>query len=729
MLGSLLIFLTLRSTPLADPTTDRNALTQGVTEIVAPGAVPGGMIASAPAFVVLTAKEDDRRAPLFVATTVDKGRAIAGGHGAFFEASNLKAANNGRFLLNCVTWLGGKPIKGLRVGQLDSGAITPFLNSAGAIALDLKRQDLESMLSHLDVLCLSQASLDGDKAKQAAVVDFMKNGHGVLISGCLWGWEMQNRGKDFMKDHTGNSLLQPFGIAFHNGTVGGSYGPADAENPLYTTDGALAALKKGDLSRNDSATASRTIERALNVLPGTELTDQIAKLVAADPTAGIISPEHKVTGAMPLARLRARLEINALDSTPPAKVKADPSADIFPGAVPSTARRIDKSVIIDTSVPDWHGTGLYAAPGEMVSVEIDPKATRANLSVQIGSHTDRLWENESWSRPPQITMSRPLQTAQTRIASPFGGMIFIVVPWNVSPGQVTVTIHNAVPAPRFVRGETSASEWRTAKNNEAPWAELVGKWVAISVPSTVVRNIQDPDLLMSFWDQMMLNAYDFYAAPKRRRQERYCADRQITNGYMHSGYPIMTHDDVAATFTDLAKLRAQGNTWGFYHEMGHNFQQSAWTFDGTGEVTNNLFSLYASEKMNGITPATYGKAHPAMDPSQQKKRLEKYLAAGAKFETWKDDPFLALTMYTELREAFGWESFTKVFAEYQRLPRDEQPKTEMAKHDQWMVRFSKAIGKNLGPFFIAWGVPTTEAARKAVQDLPVWMPADWPKEG
>ena len=41
--------------------------------------------------------------------------------------------------------------------------------------------------------------------------------------------------------------------------------------------------------------------------------------------------------------------------------------------------------------------------------------------------------------------------------------------------------------------------------------------------------------------------------------------------------------------------------------------------------------------------------------------------------------------------------------------------------------FSRAAGKNLGPFFEAWGVPTSAGARDSVKDLTAWMPADWPE--
>ncbi len=51
----------------------------------------------------------------------------------------------------------------------------------------------------------------------------------------------------------------------------------------------------------------------------------------------------------------------------------------------------------------------------------------------------------------------------------------------------------------------------------------------------------------------------------------------------------MTHLDAAPRMVDLATLLSKGE-WGLFHELGHNHQSAAWTFDGTGEVTVNLFS-------------------------------------------------------------------------------------------------------------------------------------------
>ncbi len=228
---------------------------------------------------------------------------------------------------------------------------------------------------------------------------------------------------------------------------------------------------------------------------------------------------------------------------------------------------------------------------------------------------------------------------------------------------------------------------------------------------------------MAFWDEEMERCYAFFAAPRRPRPERYCVDRQISAGYMHSGYPIMTGEDVAKTFCDVSTLRGPDaiKCWGFYHEMGHNFQQPEWTWAAFGEVTNNLFSLYGTETLNG---ALIG-AHPAMTPQEIAKRVHLVATAPNQTRYYEKDPWYPLTMFWLMRHEFGWEPFTRLFAEFRALPEAERPHTELEKHDQFLVRFSKLTGHNLTDYLTAWGIETTPAARAAVASLPAWMPADW----
>ena len=108
--------------------------------------------------------------------------------------------------------------------------------------------------------------------------------------------------------------------------------------------------------------------------------------------------------------------------------------------------------------------------------------------------------------------------------------------------------------------------------------------------------------------------------------------------------------------------------------------------------------------------------------------MAQYFADGPDFDKWKSDPFLALTMYVQLKDAFGWEAFARTFAQYHVASPEELPKTDDEKRDQWLVRLSTQVGRNLGPFFEAWGVPTSEEARQSIARLPGWMPENFPPE-
>jgi hypothetical protein len=150
--------------------------------------------------------------------------------------------------------------------------------------------------------------------------------------------------------------------------------------------------------------------------------------------------------------------------------------------------------------------------------------------------------------------------------------------------------------------------------------------------------------------------------------------------------------------------------------LGHNHQKPEWTFGGTGEVTCNLYSLYLMEKIAG--KKLWDRV------GKERAKLPAYFAKGGDFEQWKREPFLALTMYAQLIEAFGWDSMKKYLRSYEGPNAGPQPKTDAEKRDQFMVRYSKVVGKNLAPFFQKWGVPTSKGARDSLSAIPVWLPSD-----
>lgn len=708
-------------------------LLDGVTQIAAPG-VPGALcVFGDEAFPVVTGRAGRAvQAPVVAAARMGEGRLVAFGHNGYFGQGSLDIGETGRLMLNVVRWLAGDAQPRVAVQGLPD--MLAFLQREGIPAEALGGADWPGKLKSFNVFATTGAP-GFSPAQVAAVADFIRNGGGFLSGDTPWGWLQLNPGKTLTADHAGNKLLSPAGLVWADGTIGRTsdlgYVAQPTPSPLVHAGRALDAIEaqaRGErqLSEQDTAQASWIITHAArSVLPDdTALHPRLRRLKQEHGAEAVPSPDAPLTLDKPLARLALTLQMEEIKQAPADEVQAHPSAEFFPGGVPADAPRVARTVEINTSVPAWHSTGLYAVPGEPVEVRVVEEAAGKGLHVRIGCHTDGIWHHNSWKRCPEVVRRYALGEPTTRVANAFGGLVYVDVPANCGLGTISIEIEGAVEAPHFVLGQTDPVQWREeVRNRPAPWAELESSNVILTVPSSVIRALDDPVALMEFWVHVLDSCAELAARPlERKRPERYVADVQISAGYMHSGYPIMTHLDAASVAVDLPRLVSRGS-WGHFHEMGHNHQSGDWTFGGTGEVTCNLFSLYILDRCCRLAEP----GHPAIRPEARAKKIRDYLRSGAQFTAWKSDPFLALIMYAQLQEAFGWETFRRVFAEYRELPSDQRPKNDDAKRDQWMVRFSRTVGRNLAPFFQAWGVPTSQKARASIAELPVWMPEGFPE--
>ncbi|MGV3531211.1 MAG: M60 family metallopeptidase [Chthoniobacteraceae bacterium] len=723
------------ASPEVEAAADRASLLKGVEQIGVPG-VPGALSVFGPrAFAVIAGKSGKEAfLPVVAGARWEKGRVFAFGHDGYL---GLTEGGTGTLHVNAVRWAAGDqaPAK-LKVAVRGLDKLAAHLEAAGFHVETVRGDAWTRRLGGSRVLCVDSRTLsEKDVAPLAA---WIRGGGGLVTAGTGWGWVQTNPGKTIQTDHPGNQLMAPAGLVFSEQTpertAPDGYVADTRDLSLLNAGTALEAIVAADAQPAAPKTAltqaGTTLSDALRSIPVSDtLLLPRMKALASRPEAAVLpTAEQPLKQEQALARLLLTRDLQLSKDAAPEAVRPHPAAQSFPGAVAANAPRVsDRALTINTKIPAWHSTGLYAPPGEVIRVQVPPNAATAGLGIRIGCHTDTLWHHSEWKRVPEITRTEKITTATAAIANPFGGLVYIDVPKGCSLGEVKVSISGAIEAPHFVLGKTRADEWLTRiRQAPAPWAELETPNIILTVPSSAIRSLENPEELMRFWDNAMNAIADLASIPRQReRAERIVADVQISAGYMHSGYPIMTHLDAGAVERSLSleQLKQQGS-WGHFHELGHNHQVSDWTFSGTGEVTCNLFSFYCSEMVAGLAP---GEGHDAMEPNRVAERLKKHLATRANFQRWKDDPFLALIMYYQLRTAFGWEPYKKVFAEYQTLSRAERPKNDDEKRDQWMVRFSRTIGKNLGPFFQAWGVPTSESARASIQDLPAWMPEDWPK--
>ncbi|MBL8879980.1 MAG: hypothetical protein JNG88_12745 [Phycisphaerales bacterium] len=710
---------------------------EGVTTFAAPG-VPGPLVVFGPDAnpVAVAALERGITAPVIAAATLGKGRVVAFGHTGYLDAAAMATGDTARLIENAIRWVAAdrqgedpKP----RIGIID-GDLLQFLTNRGYHAQDISPATLTKDASHYDVVLCRPSRMSDEEIR--ALREFAANGGGLLVAHLGWGWLQLNPGRA-ISEHPANRLLHETGIAWADGTLERNHDAGFVLTPSATEHHAALALdlltaaelspsnaeKADDKTKTAHRIAARMVELAAVTLPTDDrvIRPRLRELLATRGNALVPEEKKPLDEKQLLERVLLSAQVHEIRNAAPRECKAHPAAAIFPGAPTADAPRIRRSIKLTPSVAAWHSTGLYAAPGEVIRIRAAQAAIDNKLEIRIGAHSDALWHHSALRRVPEITRVVQIRERELEVANAFGGLIYVVVPNAINkPVELEITIDNAVEVAWFQLGRTTDEEWKTLRAAPAPWAELAGRNIIVSVPATEIRSLENPSELMRFWDEIADAAADLCAMPRERaRPERYVADVQISAGYMHAGYPIMTHLDAAPDMVSVANLRK--SRWGLFHELGHNHQSPDWTFEGTGEVTVNLFSLYLSEELCKQTPAA---AHSAL--GERDKRMAAYFAKPASFDRWHSDPFLAFYMYWQMREAFGWDAYKRVFAEYRGLSSEQRPKSEQEKRDQWLVRMSRTVGRDLGPFFTAWGVPTSDAARTAIADLPDWMPEGFP---
>lgn len=694
MLSLALALLTQTATP---------NLTEGVQRLPLTG-TPGTVACVGPgSFPVVTARVDGGRLPLLAASNAGGARVAIFGHGGYL---GLPDGGDTRPLVrNLLQWMAsGRPQARLVCIRQDAVA-----GLAQSLALPVeKRNQLGTLDPRRDVLVLDAHAVS--EADVPALKTYLKAGGAWLTASTGWGWAQINRKS--VIHMPAQAALAEVGLAAGPSTIDADQGGMVVLQTPLPLHAAYQAWE--NLDGDQAGPASVVLLDGLrSVGPDHALVKELRRRDQTAPALRI-GPDAKLPARQGLNRVRAYLHNESWRGLPADQVQAHPSASLYPGQASGSAPTSATRTLQGQA--GWNSTGLYANAGVPITVQFSSDTAAQGWRIRIGSHSDQVWHHNPWSRFPQIDAEWPVNGERTTVASAFGGLIYLVRDQAPS-SAVRVTIRGAHEAPHFKRGVTTANEWKQNRAAPGPWAEIEGDRMIITVPSSSVRNLEKPEAVAKLWDEVADHCADLAGWPHARaRKERFVADTQISAGYMHAGYPIMTHLDVADRVVDAAALMKEGS-WGHYHEIGHNHQDGMWTFEGTGEVTVNLFTLYIYDHLNKGR-----QADRAFDDASNLKRWKEFKANNPSHDKWKGDAFLALVMYAQMQNAFGWEPYKKVFREYDALPQNERPRSQQDRRDQWMIRMSRAVGRNLGPFFEAWHMPITPEAKAQVANLPRWMP-------
>ena len=686
-------------------------------QMIDSGGLPGVVLCGgAEAFPVVGAACSKAVLPVAAAAFYGKGHVVAVGHPSFYSAEGLAKGDTATFVTNALIWLGqGKHT----VAVFKNPDFAKALRGLGGFEVT-EIPSIDALTIQGVLAAYPDNLLPGDIEH---VRSFIKSGGGLLASGIGWGWQQVTGGKSLVSDNLFNRLLGPAGLLITadttERTAPGGYRVDTIPQGVNIIE--AAALAASGTCRDASLLRQLnvTLCSAKSVLPpgDSEISKAVDALLHTPQAAKLPSPASPLKAADIPARLTLLEQQNAWRAHPLDPWRAHPSAAAYPGLPPADAPRGSRTLTVDLAIPRWHSTGLYAAAGEPITAELSPGAEKSKLRLRIGATTCDNTRHDHWERAPKVDMEYPLTNATTTVTSPFGGLLYVVVPDKADTdlAHIQVTLRNACRAPWFKAGRDTLDAWKhSIRTYPAPWAELESGKIILTVPSDVIRTLDDPAALLAFWERVAdqdakLTAID---PQGRRSAERFSADVQLCAGWMHAGYPIMIPFVTAKELVSLDTLKTKGD-WGFFHELGHNHQNSDWTFEGTGEVTVNFFTLYDMENLCGIPPRK-----TRMGEEGIQKQVRKWVANGKTHDEWCKEPFLALETFTRLQQAFGWKAFEKLFAEYRSLNKDERPKNDAEKRDQWVIRLSRLTGQNMAAVFDAWNIPLSEKARQTCASYP-----------
>ncbi len=663
-----------------------------------------------------------------------KGRTVGYSHGSFLKSGEMiDQGSVAAFVKNSIRWASraSQPVIGLHPGIANLQSIFEIDDIETEV---FPPQELKK--HNASVYCAIGHELTD--ADVETITKFIENGGGFVTSTTPWAFAKQF--PDFGK-FPPNMILEKSGFRFlPDGYSGRSKSlvigtPTSQGSPSTSTSssGGATALIDAILADRNSEKVEDLLKA--KALPSRDVPPFLEKLKELNLSVGPIVPtkeEPIIPGSDPLIDTIVELETHFNETVEPGMMYAIPASTDYPGAVDDDAERVTHTFAIDGKYRGWlegrnaggwaakemRPTGIYAAPGEVITVDLPAKLAGEGFEVVIGSYGGNLNNRDQWHRYPDWQVARPVTSRKTEASSGLGGLVTIRIPREADYGPIEVTIAGGVRAPLYEHGKTDPEKWKNQiRKYPAPWAELASDRMIIAIPSEYIRSLDDPGAVMEVWNGIIESAAELVSVSREDyRAERIVFDRQTAAGSMHSSYPVAAHTGMNAEMAvDARALKSEGN-WGFFHEYGHNHQHNLWALPGTGETTCNLWSVYIYENFIG---RNRDDTHRAIRPLDRKQRVNSYFSGGSNFE--KDwSVWTALEAYLMIQEEFGWEPFQKAFDEYNRLEPDERPKGQQEINDQWVIRLSRACGKNLRSFWAIWGLPMTEKVERELRDLPVW---------
>jgi hypothetical protein len=404
---------------------------------------------------------------------------------------------------------------------------------------------------------------------------------------------------------------------------------------------------------------------------------------------------------------------------------------------PATVGRITQG----DDLPARKPTGCYLAPGTIATVTVPPSLVGQGFKVRVGAHSWDLSNRPPVRRLDRATLLYDINAATIKVASPYGGGIYIEVPRLANAGIVQVTIQGAARSPYFSAKsfhQTTAAEWEIERTHPAPWADFQSDKFMMQVPSKWINAHPDPAKLMADWDKAMDIQNDLMGFPRLRGKEtQYPQVDVLMRSSVHApGYPSVNNVDNPNNnrggYHNNYLVRGPGanyhSTETEFHEQGHAYFFPK--FGGETESNVNLphvailhrgFGYTLDEAFRGSRGST--RTFQTLDTAATAWMCVFNFAPRRvpMAEAEKAYQLKGHAKFVDIARLYGWD----VLGDYWRsfMVDDANGVSYSTSTDALLLRLCRSVGKDIRPLFHFWGIHPQNnaslAASLAAENIPL----------
>lgn len=349
----------------------------------------------------------------------------------------------------------------------------------------------------------------------------------------------------------------------------------------------------------------------------------------------------------------------------------------FYGSVPDDALGVEKKVYVNTNAKGAHSLAAYVPAGEIAAVTLNEEALnyakKGKVKISVGMTMVDAEEYEhnkdAENRMPYLGKTFSVSQSETKVGTPFGGMVYIEIDDSVPSGlNFEVDVKGVVDAPYFDLGKTTAEEWAVSKNAPGVFAEIRTPYLRFVLPSKFIREIENPHNAALFWTNVSALSSGIMAQQYRTKPMTLTFDPYITAGIAYASVGSWTCNlppEWGTSALDYDAIMKDGD-WGTIHEINHHYQRRYYNYSdewGVGpefsEITNNALSTVSYILYTNIAASRSEEGtndwNKVADPYSS---LKQQIYEGDEY--YKSEPNRGNFMYSTFAHEIGPVNFAKV---------------------------------------------------------------------